>query len=334
MRHTRFFEAHGTGTAIGDPNEVSAIADCFQEYRSASDPLYVGAVKTNIGHLGGASGIAGLIKAVLVVEFGVIPPNANFERINPRLASYGYCIDFPAECIAWPPCEVRRASINSFGYGGANCHIIIDDVRSYLQRYAIQGCHQRVTGVNPEDLKASIDMTLYGKKRPSELDDLPPSLETPKLFVWSAASETSLKHMVSRWNKYCSRTLSSINSAWIANVAYTLDSRRSSLPWKAYAVISTLSEVEQLKELVSEPRLATTHIPRLAFIFTGQGAQWHAMGRELFAYPIFMRTVKGAAKYLADLGCEWSVEGIRLSSSYTSSSLTTHRRITKKRKGD
>ncbi|KAK7744554.1 Type I Iterative PKS [Cytospora paraplurivora] len=134
MEHTRFFEAHGTGTAIGDPIELGAIADCFHRHRNSIDPLHVGSVKTNIGHLEGASGIAGLIKAILVVESGIIPPNTNFESINRKLAAYDYMISLPSECIMWPPCKIRRASVNSFGYGGTNSHIIIDDAFSYLQR--------------------------------------------------------------------------------------------------------------------------------------------------------------------------------------------------------
>ena len=82
---TRFFEAHGTGTALGDPIEANAIGRAFRDLRSPESPLYVGAVKSNIGHLEGASGIAGLIKAILVLEHGVIPPNANFEKVNPRI---------------------------------------------------------------------------------------------------------------------------------------------------------------------------------------------------------------------------------------------------------
>lgn len=122
MAHTRFFEAHGTGTALGDPIELSAITDCFWGHRNASDPLYVGSVKTNIGYLQGASGIAGLIKAILIVESGVIPPNTNFKSLNRKLAAYDSTISLPSECTVWPQGEIRRASVNSFGYSGTNSH--------------------------------------------------------------------------------------------------------------------------------------------------------------------------------------------------------------------
>jgi len=85
MLPTRYFEAHGTGTAVGDPIESAALGRAFRTARSEKDPLIVGAVKSNIGHLEGAAGIAGVIKAVLVLQKGVIPPNTNFERINPKI---------------------------------------------------------------------------------------------------------------------------------------------------------------------------------------------------------------------------------------------------------
>ena len=75
------------GTPVGDPLEANAIGRCFQKYRTLEDPMYVGAVKSNIGHLEGASGVAGLIKTVLVLEKGIIPPNTNFEMVNPRIDS-------------------------------------------------------------------------------------------------------------------------------------------------------------------------------------------------------------------------------------------------------
>lgn len=85
MEPTRFFEAHGTGTSVGDPNEAKALGSSFRQVRTTQDPLWVGALKSNLGHLEGASGIAGVIKALLVLEKAVIPPNTNFEKVNPKI---------------------------------------------------------------------------------------------------------------------------------------------------------------------------------------------------------------------------------------------------------
>lgn len=295
MGHTRFFEAHGTGTAIGDPIEIGAIADCFHEHRTSSDPLYVGAVKTNIGHLEGASGIAGLIKAILVVESGIIPPNANFESINRRLASYNYMMTLPSDCISWPSCEVRRASINSFGYGGTNSHIVIDDISSYL----------RSEGLLENTMMASRLYCGVDERFNSYMVD-----QFPKLLVWSASTGTATRSMVSAWEEYCSKIVDTTSIIPISDIAYTLDSRRSSLLSTSFAVISATSDLRILSELTSIPIDRPKQVPRLAFVFTGQGAQWYAMGRELLLYPEFAESIRVSGSILAKLGCPWSLQGI------------------------
>ena len=118
----------GHSTAIGDPTEANAIGRVFEPARSKEDPIYFGAVKANIGHLEGASGIAGIIKALLVLEKGVIPGNANFEKINPQIDADALALRFPQEATPWPVRGLRRASVNSFGFGGSNSHAILDDV--------------------------------------------------------------------------------------------------------------------------------------------------------------------------------------------------------------
>lgn len=90
MEPTRFFEAHATGTQAGDPVEANAVGECFSHVRSASDPLWIGAVKSNIGHLEAGSGMASLFKCILVLESGVIPPNAGFESLNKRIFADRY----------------------------------------------------------------------------------------------------------------------------------------------------------------------------------------------------------------------------------------------------
>ena len=150
MNYTRFFEAHGTGTAVGDPAEAYAITRVFEDCRDRKTPLYIGALKSNIGHLEGASGIAALIKTVLVLEKGIIPPNPNFVALNPKISSTDSCLAFPSSCIPWPSSSagIRRASINCFGYGGSNCHLIVDDAFSFLKDRGFHGRHQTL----PHDL--------------------------------------------------------------------------------------------------------------------------------------------------------------------------------------
>ncbi|TGJ79824.1 hypothetical protein E0Z10_g8943 [Xylaria hypoxylon] len=292
MSHTRFFEAHGTGTAIGDPIEIGAIAECFRSHRTSADPLFVGSVKTNIGHLEGASGIAGLIKATLAVESGLIPPNTNFESINRKIASYGNIICLPLECIPWPSCEIRRASVNSFGYGGTNSHIIIDDVASYLRR---KGMESSIKTTMPQVFdKGSCHLSIT-------------TAVFPKLLVWSASTRSATQAMVSTWANFCGKIGDSTVTQAISDIAYTLDSRRSTLPSKAFAVVSEAPDLKNLEQLTSFSKDVSRYIPRLAFVFTGQGAQWYAMGRELFMYPEFAESIRISQLSLTGLGCSWSL---------------------------
>ncbi len=113
---TRYFESHGTGTQAGDPIEAAAIRAAFDNHK----PLYVGALKSNIGHLEGASGVAAINKTILVLEKGLISPNLWFERPNPKIPTDAWNFRFPIEPTLWPTDGLRRASINSFGFGGAN----------------------------------------------------------------------------------------------------------------------------------------------------------------------------------------------------------------------
>lgn len=152
-----YFEAHGTGTAAGDPIETSAIGATLGKYRPDGEEgkLYVGSVKTNIGHLEGASGLAGLIKAVLSMERGIILPNLWFENGNPAIDFEGWHIRVPTEPVPWPVPGLRRASINSFGYGGTNSHTIIDDAYHYLRLRGLVGKHRtspRPTQLHPNQI--------------------------------------------------------------------------------------------------------------------------------------------------------------------------------------
>jgi len=141
---TRFFEAHGTGTAVGDPIEASAIGEIFSPHRSKEEPLYVGALKSNVGHLEGAAGVAALIKGVFTLERGVIPANTWFEKVNPKIED-SWHLRFPTEATVWPQPGLRRMSINSFGVGGSNAHIVMDDALHFLQKHHLVGNHRTDT---------------------------------------------------------------------------------------------------------------------------------------------------------------------------------------------
>ncbi|KAI8237061.1 Highly reducing polyketide synthase alt5 [Colletotrichum sp. SAR 10_99] len=114
---TRYFEAHATGTAVGDPIEMSAINSVFSKRLSAENPMYVGSVKTNVGHLEGAAGLAGLLKSVYILESGIIPKNLWFEKWNPQVQLDQSLFLVPTTAVPWPDNTPRRISLNSFGIG-------------------------------------------------------------------------------------------------------------------------------------------------------------------------------------------------------------------------
>ncbi|XP_044723776.1 KR domain-containing protein [Hirsutella rhossiliensis] len=155
---TRYVEAHGTGTQIGDSTEMKALGRVFRSARSESEPLYVGSVKANIGHLEGGSGLAGIMKGIVVLEKGLIPPNALFEKLNPQINSKLYRVKVPTACIPWPGNRLRRMSLNSFGFGGSNGHVVMDDAYHTLEALALRGNHHTLV-LSPEASAASDNAT-------------------------------------------------------------------------------------------------------------------------------------------------------------------------------
>jgi 3-oxoacyl-(acyl-carrier-protein) synthase/acyl carrier protein len=123
-----YVETHGTGTALGDPIEARALTAALCEGRPADRPLMIGSVKTNIGHLEAAAGVAGLIKSVLALRQGEVPANLHFQRLNPHIAADEAVLSIPVEPVAWTRGErPRRAGVSSFGFGGTNAHVVIEE---------------------------------------------------------------------------------------------------------------------------------------------------------------------------------------------------------------
>ncbi|KAF4459108.1 KR domain-containing [Fusarium albosuccineum] len=127
IRDTAFVECHGTGTATGDPIETTAISNVFGD-----DGVFIGSVKPNVGHSGGASGITSLIKSVLALEHQTIPPNIKFKKPNPKIPFSRKHLEVPTEASPWPEDRLERVSVNSFGIGGANAHVVLESGRSFL----------------------------------------------------------------------------------------------------------------------------------------------------------------------------------------------------------
>ncbi|KAI4170959.1 MAG: hypothetical protein LQ343_004617 [Gyalolechia ehrenbergii] len=333
LNETSFFEAHGTGTQAGDPLEARALGATFGKARPQGDPLLVGSIKTNIGHLEGASGLAGVIKTILALERGIIPPNIWFNKANPKIPMDEWNIRIPTEAVDWPS-GLRRASVNSFGYGGTNGHAIIDDAYHYLKSRNIKGHHvtlrgayNRSPGSTPDSAislgsaessvvdpfeKLGIIPTSWGSVDSQDYRSLKLPTSSPKLFVWSAHEQAGIDRASNVYTEYMHDKITDKSdydeNLLMKRLAYTLSSRRSVLPWKTFVVATSGKDLGHQVESPSRPLRSST-VPKLGFVFTGQGAQWTGMGRELCAHQVFLESLEAASAHLVTLGCTWSLLG-------------------------
>lgn len=220
---TQYFEAHGTGTQAGDTIEARAIATVFGEADSRrGDPLLIGSVKTNIGHTEAASGLASIIKTALAMERGVIPPSINFEKPNPKIPLEDWNLELVRDLTSWPPASSRRASINNFGYGGTNAHIIMERSNSWKRDAAHK--NGRVNGhANGHRNGASINGTVAIEGK-----------ESRQVLVLSAKDQSACQRMVSNLKDFLVAQKGSIELSdsrqFLESLAYTLGQRRSRFP--------------------------------------------------------------------------------------------------------
>ncbi|KAL8764126.1 MAG: hypothetical protein Q9184_000268 [Pyrenodesmia sp. 2 TL-2023] len=294
----QYFEAHGTGTPAGDPQEAGAIyraffADLESDAKTADssvnddDVLYVGSIKTIVGHTEGTAGIAGLMKAALAVQHKTIPPNMHFTRLNPDIAPYYNNLKVPVQSCEWPdlpPGVPRRVSVNSFGFGGANAHAIIE---SY----------------EPES-------NALAKTLP------PASVSAPYTFVFSATSERSLLAQLESYVDF----LDANPNIPLTALSWSLF-RRTAFNFRVtFSAHSAESLISQIKNSLANAESKKTPFgvrinpkaPReILGVFTGQGAQWATMGRELILSSHLAESIiDDLEQSLARLpdGPEWSLK--------------------------
>ena len=259
-----YVETHGTGTSLGDPIEVRALGNVLCKGRGPDEPLVIGSVKTNIGHLEAAAGIAGLIKAALCVQHGEIAPHLHFKTPNPHIPWEDYRLLVPATGRKWNTGRTRIAGVSGFGFNGTNAHVIVG-----------QAPEPRVPQT---ELDRPLHLLALSAKNPEALR----ALAARHLELISKAPDLNIADVCFTLN--AGRAHMDVRAALIAK---SIDELRAGLAEIAGERRST----------VGEPTSG-----QIAFLFTGQGSQYAGMGRELYqTQPTFRKTMDRCAELLRPL---------------------------------
>jgi acyl transferase domain-containing protein/acyl carrier protein len=262
-REIGYVEAHGTGTPLGDPIEVEALAAALGD-RGIDERCYLGSVKANVGHLEGAAGIAGLIKATLAVQRGMIPPQAQFERLNPHISLEGTGLAISTAPREWPASSsLRRAGVSSFGWSGTNAHVVVEQAP-------------------PAPANATGETE-------------------PRLLAVSARSREALHEVMRRYRDFLPASPAALDDiTYTAALRRAHHPHRAAVVARANTEAASGLQVLLEGGLVASPA-GEPGAPRVVFVFPGQGSQWLGMGRGLLqSSPVFRRAVEACDRALRE----------------------------------
>ena len=287
-----YLEAHGTGTEVGDPIEINAVAAVYGKGRNTNRPLLIGSVKTNVGHLESAAGVAGVIKAALVLNRGVIPKHLHFRNPNPSLDWDRLPLHVTSSMMDLPrrP-RPRLAGVNSFGISGTNAHIVLEEYRA--KDGASAGEPWAVGSMK------SVPVTL-----PATVSDLPlPEQDVrprrTRLLPLSGKSDNALRELAKRYVSWLDERAGDLSSEgaapapMLSDMTWTAGVGRSHFEHRAGVVFHDAGSLRGRLSVLAEggeiakPRTAT----KVAFAYTGQGSQWAGMGHALYESEPVVRAV-------------------------------------------
>ncbi|KAI0853704.1 putative polyketide synthase [Daldinia vernicosa] len=322
---TGYFECHGTGTPVGDPIEVAALGNVFASGRE-DEPLLIGSVKPNLGHSEAASAMAQIMKGVLSLEHNEIPATIGIEKFNPEIDFRKARVRVVTDMTPWPRNKLRRVSINSFGYGGANAHCILDHPSLVVPGFRLHGLpllqlkattnnHRKdETYVNNSSTNNSTSSV--GWPQPAELIQTERAGSRPfVLLPFSAHDDQALEANVVAISK-CAEKFD------LADLLYTLGSGKSRFSRRAFTVTDPGGLKGGLEfGSMSFGRSSGSPVERIGLVFTGQGAQWPGMGATLIhEYAVFRQTIRYLDDVLGHLQRKptWTIEEVLLEPATTS----------------
>ncbi|MBL8150529.1 MAG: SDR family NAD(P)-dependent oxidoreductase, partial [Blastocatellia bacterium] len=265
-----YIETHGTGTPLGDPIELEALTTVYGQPRKMNDYCVIGSVKTNIGHLEAAAGIAGLIKTVLCLQKGATVPHLNFKQLNPNISLEGTSLLISTQYRPWPSNgDLRCAAVSSFGVGGTNAHIILEEF-------------------------------------PKTENKLKEFRDGNYLLPISARSSSALNILCQDYIQFLRQTKHRLQEiCYTAAVRRTHHHHRLTLTGRSKDEMIKL--LEEAQSMGSTENRKAKRKPKLLFAFSGQGAQWQGMGRQLLSQEKVFRQTLQKCDEIFQKYADWSL---------------------------
>ncbi len=287
-----YVETHGTGTPVGDPLELQAIASLFGPERQADNPLYIGSVKTNFGHLESAAGAASLIKVFLAMNQGVIPKHLNFNNPSPSIDWDNLPIRVAASTTEWPMPDARPrvAGISGYGWSGTNAHIIVESYGAPAETPVARD-RLRLPSGSPRQVALPAPDGRDGSEAAGETAARP-----ARLLPLSGKTEQALRDLAGRYLTWLDEhgsepeATDAAGDSILADMAWTAGSGRSHFGHRAAVVFRDAESLREGLEAVAQGGRGAVpgRTSKVAFVYTGQGSQWDGMGKSLYeTEPVF-----------------------------------------------